>query len=169
MVILGDNAYANGNFMVSPYRGATAGINDDFNFFHSQLRITIERAFGMLVRRFSLLRRAMPASIPIRNKMAIVLAICKLHNYLMPSTGVPSEENMHKEIGKAAAKKGNNATDGLVNEEGLPDGLLGAGDQADDACDIDYANYERSYSKRHALRKQVLDSGKERPNINRRR
>ena len=71
----------------------------------------------------------------------------------MPSTGVPSEENIHKEIGKAASKRGNNSIDGLVNEEGLPDGLLGGGDQADDAFDIYYENYERSYSKRHALRK----------------
>ena len=78
LVIFGDNAYTNGDFMVSPYKGAKVGIKDDFNFFHSQVRITIERAFGMLVQRFGLLRRAMSQHIPAKKEMAIVLACCKL-------------------------------------------------------------------------------------------
>ena len=57
--------------MVSPYKGAKVGIKDDFNFFHSQVRITIERAFGMLVQRFGLLRRAMSQHIPAKKKMAM--------------------------------------------------------------------------------------------------
>ena len=59
LVIFGDCAYVNDGFMVSPYKGAKTGVDDDFNFFHSQIRITIERAFGMLVKRFGILRRAM--------------------------------------------------------------------------------------------------------------
>ena len=68
LVIFGDCAYVNGGFMVSPYKGAKTGVDDDFNFFHSQIRITIERAFGMLVKRFGILRRAMAQHIPIKKK-----------------------------------------------------------------------------------------------------
>eukprot|EP01082_Thalassiosira_pseudonana_P002254 g2382.t1 g2382 contig11:1356972-1357988(+) len=48
LCLFGDAAYANSSYMCSPFRSAT-GTQDDFNFFQSQLRITIECAFGMLV------------------------------------------------------------------------------------------------------------------------
>jgi hypothetical protein len=41
--------------MVTPYKNVRAGPKDDFNFFHSQLQINIERAFGMLVKRWAVL------------------------------------------------------------------------------------------------------------------
>jgi hypothetical protein len=59
LVIFGDNAYVSTEYMVTPYKSVRAGPKDDFNFFHSQLRINIERAFGMLVHRWAILRRPM--------------------------------------------------------------------------------------------------------------
>jgi hypothetical protein len=56
LAIYGDNAYVSTDKMVSPFKGATTGAKDDFNFFHSQLRIHIECAFGMLVHRWAILR-----------------------------------------------------------------------------------------------------------------
>ena len=47
----GDNAYSKTSFMSVPHKGATHGPKDAFNFYHSQLRIHIECAFGMLVLR----------------------------------------------------------------------------------------------------------------------
>ena len=35
--IFGDNAYVNTLYMATPYRNATAGNNDDYNFYHSQV------------------------------------------------------------------------------------------------------------------------------------
>ena len=35
--IFSDNAYVNALYMATPYRNATAGDNDDYNFYHSQL------------------------------------------------------------------------------------------------------------------------------------
>ncbi len=39
LVLFGDNAYLNSKFMVTPFPNVSSGSKDDFNFFHSQLRI----------------------------------------------------------------------------------------------------------------------------------
>ena len=49
------------------------------NFYQSQLRITIERAFGVLVHRWSILRG--PLNIPLFKVVPLVQSLCKLHNY----------------------------------------------------------------------------------------
>jgi len=49
LVLFGDNAYCSNNFIVTPYKHIYAGSYDDYNFYHSQLRINIECALGMLV------------------------------------------------------------------------------------------------------------------------
>lgn len=39
LVIFGDNAYSNSEYMVTPFKGSTLGSSQDsFNFYHSQLR-----------------------------------------------------------------------------------------------------------------------------------
>jgi DDE superfamily endonuclease len=48
LCIFGDNAYLNTPFMATPYSGTTGGTKDAYNFYHSQLRIRIECAFGIL-------------------------------------------------------------------------------------------------------------------------
>ena len=52
LCLFGDAAYANNMKMALPYKGAQAGPKDAYNFLHSQLRINIECAFGMLVHRW---------------------------------------------------------------------------------------------------------------------
>ena len=64
LCLFGDAAYANSPYMVTPFRSAT-GTKDDFNFFQSQLRINIECAFGMLVHRFGMLRKAFPMGVSL--------------------------------------------------------------------------------------------------------
>ncbi len=49
LVLFGDNAYLNSHYMVTLYPKVSSGSKDDFNFFHPQLCICIECAFGMLV------------------------------------------------------------------------------------------------------------------------
>jgi DDE superfamily endonuclease len=49
LVIFGDNAYSNTQYMVTPYKGNVSVSKDAFNFYHLQLRIQIECAFGRLV------------------------------------------------------------------------------------------------------------------------
>jgi hypothetical protein len=143
--------------MVSPYRAARNGAEDDFNFYHSQLRITIERAFGMLVKRFGILRKAMPQSIPMKKKIAIVFACCKLHNFIMSESGVSIN---------ILDVSDDSAVDEIMNEEGLPVGLLDGGDHSDDYNEIAVAAFGRSISKRVQLRLKVLRSGNTRPASN---
>ncbi len=46
-VLFGDNAYLNSHYMVTPFPNVSSGSKDDFNFFHSQLCIRVECAFGI--------------------------------------------------------------------------------------------------------------------------
>ena len=81
LTIYGDNAYINSPFMTTPYKGATGGLRDSFNFFHSQLRISIECAFGMLVHRWGVLRKAIPVNVSLEKTCMLVRALCMLHNF----------------------------------------------------------------------------------------
>lgn len=55
---VGDNAYVDSPYMITPYLGnnlhVTHPAKDSFNFWHSQIRITIERCFGIFVMGYSL-------------------------------------------------------------------------------------------------------------------
>ena len=81
LAIYGDNAYVNTRYMVVPFKNTSSGPKDAFNFYHSQLRINIECAFGQLVHRWGILRRAIPCNISLAKTIALVMALCKLHNF----------------------------------------------------------------------------------------
>ena len=49
LCLFGDNAYVNTKYMATPNPNVKQGSKDAYNFYHSQLRIFIECAFGMLV------------------------------------------------------------------------------------------------------------------------
>ena len=49
LTLFGDNAYVNTEFMTTPFKAVGGGLLDSFNFYHSQVRINIECAFGMLI------------------------------------------------------------------------------------------------------------------------
>jgi hypothetical protein len=84
LCLFGDNAYVNTEFMATPYNGNhLTHDQDSYNYYHSSLRIRIECAFGMLTRRFGLLRRCFHQSIPIFRINAIVMAMCRIHNYCL--------------------------------------------------------------------------------------
>ena len=81
LTLYGDNAYVNTSFMTTPFKAVSGGIKDSFNFYHSQLRINIECAFGMLVHRWGCLRKPIPVNISISRICALVKCLCILHNY----------------------------------------------------------------------------------------
>jgi hypothetical protein len=47
--LFGDNVYVNTTYMATPFKAVFSGEKDDYNFYHSQLHITVKCAFGMLV------------------------------------------------------------------------------------------------------------------------
>jgi hypothetical protein len=53
--LVGDCAYVKKLFMATPLKGMQGGHEDACNFYLSQLRITIEQAFGVLVHRWAIL------------------------------------------------------------------------------------------------------------------
>jgi hypothetical protein len=81
LCIFGDNAYLNTPCMATPYAAVSGETKDSYNFYHSQLRIRIECAFGILTRRWAILRSAIPRGITVAKTVALVLALAKLHNY----------------------------------------------------------------------------------------
>ena len=78
-VIVGDCAYVKKMFMATPLRGMQGGSADAYNFYLSQLRITIERAFGVFVHRWAILRA--PLLCPIAKVPPLVESLIRLHNF----------------------------------------------------------------------------------------
>ena len=82
LCLFGDNAYVNTPYMIVPFKTFHVGAKDDaFNFYHSSLRINIECAFGMLVHRWGILRKAIPMGIKVKETTSLVMCLCKLHNF----------------------------------------------------------------------------------------
>jgi hypothetical protein len=82
---VGDQAYIDSSSMITPYEGVRLHIThppkDWFNFWHSQIRITIERCFGIFVRRWGILWQ--PIRYDLHVVFKIVHACCRLHNFCM--------------------------------------------------------------------------------------
>jgi hypothetical protein len=89
-VLFGDNAYLNTHYMATPYTNVSGNeehvTKDDYNFFHSQLRIRVECCFGMLVQRWGLLRMALHSSISLPRIVGLVNCLARLHNFCISET-----------------------------------------------------------------------------------
>ena len=56
------------------------GPKDAFNFFHSQVRINIDCAFGMFVHHWGMLQKPTVVNVSVKNASSLVCALCELHN-----------------------------------------------------------------------------------------
>jgi hypothetical protein len=76
--------------MATPYSGVSNNpdkvAEDYYNFYHSQLCIRVECAFGMLVQRWGIIWTAMPRNLSIAKIIAIVNALARLHNFCIDET-----------------------------------------------------------------------------------
>jgi DDE superfamily endonuclease len=79
----GDNAYTSSESMMVPYPGTNLSVTHPtrewFNFWHSQVRITIERSFGKFVQHWGIFWQ--PLKFNLQNCTEIVHACCRLHNF----------------------------------------------------------------------------------------
>ena len=142
-VLFGDNAYLNTSYMATPFTNVAGdpnrGAEDNYNFFHSQLRIRIECAFGMLVQRWGILRMAMPRNIGITRVVSLVTALAKLHNYCIGESNVPrvyDRDMMHimnDESGYITLGR-----DNPLQDTPVPTALLHAGEHFDGMSRNDY-------------------------------
>ena len=96
----------NRSCLIAPYRGVRYHLKEYsvrspenakelFNLQHASLRIAIERAFGILKKRFPIIASTTEPNYCINTQNEIILACCILHNYLM---GVDPNESLIAEV-----------------------------------------------------------------------
>ncbi|KAJ9174410.1 hypothetical protein P3X46_013056 [Hevea brasiliensis] len=92
--------------LIAPYRGVRYHLNEYsrrgpqnakelFNHRHASLRNVIERAFGVLKKRFPIIASGTEPHYSFETMIEIVLACCIIHNFLM---GVDPDENLIAEV-----------------------------------------------------------------------
>ena len=160
LCLFGDNAYLNSTFMATPYSGVSGGSKDAYNFFHSQLRIQIECAFGMLTHRWAILRSAIPMQVSIKKTIALVIALFKLHNFcidehdLVPPVGAVDELRTEMRGGVPLETTPTLTSNG--RRVLLPRQLMDGGFHFDDVDQGYRRNRRRQYrSQAHALHRQL--------------
>jgi hypothetical protein len=99
LVLFGDNAYLNLAFMATPYSNVSGNPNkkseDNYNFYHWQLRIRGECVFGMLAARWGILRTAKHSKYTVTKTIGLVFALTWLHNCCLDERGRrPGEASM---------------------------------------------------------------------------
>ena len=71
LVLCGDSACVSNEHDTTPHKNASSGSKGACNFHQSQVRIYVEQSFGMLVRRWEILRGPTPANMRLRNAAAL--------------------------------------------------------------------------------------------------
>ncbi len=86
----------NSLFMVTPFTNVAGNPNkksqDNYNYFHSQLRIRVECAFGMLAARWGCLRMALHHSITVTKVIALVNMLVHLHNFCLEANRATEQD-----------------------------------------------------------------------------
>lgn len=119
--LIGDEAFPVGDQLLGPWggRGREHGLGDDkdaFNFYLSASRVHVERAFGMLVRRWGILWRRFEFDY---FRWPLVACVCaKLHNCCMDDL-VESAGNHHGDVTRGKASPLVVLNDDAANEEEL--------------------------------------------------
>jgi DDE superfamily endonuclease len=139
--LFGDNAYVNTYYMATPYPGQNSNTDrskDDYNFFHSSIRINIECAFGILVHRWAFLRKCAPAGLSIAKIVSLVVCLCKLHNFCIDNNDTNADN-------KTATVAVRNSIDGAISLGilNVPHELLNGGCHFEDVTKGVTAAYAR--------------------------
>ena len=136
--LLGDCAYVKTMYMATPLKGMRKMYEDGYNFHHSQLRTTIERALGVLVHRWSILRA--PLTIPITKVAALVETLIRLHNFcideqenVVSSVVDVNVRNLHHNVHISREIGGRDAAVVDLDSLGRPTTMLGHGHHFHDA------------------------------------
>jgi hypothetical protein len=131
--ILGDGGYPNLSWLIVPYKDIGRGLTPKqlyFNLKHSQTRIKVEQAFGLLKGRWRCLLNKLEVSFEIVSH--IVTVCCILHNICEERCDfLPSEEQYH-----------DTGTD--INRESNVTGTLEGNAIRDVICDFLWNNHQRN-------------------------
>ena len=184
LVLFGDNAYLNTQYMATPYTNVAGNeaqrTKDDYNFYHSQLRIRIECAFGMLVQRWGILRTAIPHTISLTRIVGLVNTLARLHNFCIDEADrLNNKEQLVNRLSVDVQHMVENE-DGYVelrssreHRTAIPTALLNAFEPFDGVSDNllrqhRYSNPENMLP-RYMLHQLIADNHYSRPIANRRR
>jgi len=146
-VLFGDLAYCNCRHMATPFKSVRSGTKDAYNFYHSQLRISVECAFGQLVNRWGILRKALPAAMGIAKTSCLVMCLCKLHNFCVDErlARVQGSEKIAPPTAQdnvEIASTGGVSFDDNCDNEG-PSDLLGGGHHFEDVSEAQRVAFTR--------------------------
>ena len=179
LCLFGDNAYVNTPYMATPFKNVGSGSKDDYNFYHSQVRIKVECAFGQLVHRWGVLRRPLSAKVTMKKVNCLCMALCRLHNYCINSRLKPDQENLNSSTPRHATAQGEDLTT-LASDEvtiamnagvdldqsGRPEELLHGGEHFEDVPDSNMRTWRRAISQplpRDVMWEHVKRTGFKRP------
>jgi DDE superfamily endonuclease len=170
LAIYGDCAYVNSSYMATPYKGVSGGNKDAYNFFHSQVRINIECAFGMLCHRFGILRKSIPPNISTAKTTALVMCLCRLQNYCIDHNDINVPTARHSDMLAISLEGGISNPDSEAainsNAEYRPVELLDGGNHQNDYNRYQYRQYRvnnETISPREKMLAMVIDKDLKRP------
>ena len=144
LCLFGDNAYVNEFYMATPFAAPEVdSYQDHYNFYHSQLRICIECAFGMLVNRWGILRKTLSVHFSIHKVVALVSCLCRIHNFLVDRDQLEDEIPDHTTYDELYMRMNNSINlikkddidsqvDNDIQPLFLPNELLHVGNHSDD-------------------------------------
>ena len=147
LALYGDNAYVSNRYMVTPFRSATSGPKDAFNYFQSSTRITIECAFGMLVHRWGILRKPFPMGVSLKKTSAVVMCLCKLHNFCIDNRETRVPTAMGLDIASISLAGGISTDD-----------IMGNGDMRASALTTRGTNDRTDYNRGMRRREEAVES-----------
>ena len=145
LCLFGNNAYLNSPFMATPYSGGSLTIaKDAYNFYHSQLRIQIECAFGKFSQRWGILWSALPKKFTVKKSVVLVFALAKPHNFCInhrePIEALPAQDTSHiEQVG------GVPLVADVETNMNLPRQLMGSGEHFDDFDRNERRRYQRRF------------------------
>jgi hypothetical protein len=142
LCIFGDAAYVNNGYFMTPFKNVKGGIKDTFNFYHSQLRINIECAFGMFVGRWGILRKALPKCMGVRKIIALTICLCRLHNFCIAANST-SSKLMTPLCSDALEILGHGGVP-MTGSGGIPEQLLHGGEHHNDTSRLYRQGYRRA-------------------------
>ena len=174
LCLFGDNAYVNTSYMATPYPNVSSGSKDAYNFYHSQVRISIECAFGILVNHWGVLRKPISHKFSLQKICSMVMCLCQLHNFLVNNNESENISHLAQDRFRLLEERAVPMVVRNMGEVGVPDQLLGGNDHFEDDLGAEFRDNVRRRNigqllPREVLHDQVVDSDLRRPSRNVRR
>ena len=166
--LIGDSAYVKKPYMAVPIKkGRLEPYEDGYNYYLSQLSVTIECTFGVLVNRWSILRR--PLSVNLERVCPLVMFLNRFHNYCIQNRLRDEKKNivdlmmLPKDKDYANLRCLKQKVESInLDINGIPTQLL---DEDPAVVDNPHRNDHTMHIPMNVMLQNCKDIGIERPNI----